>query len=265
MSPGDRPPCPIPVDGQVLECVINVSEGRRSALVAAAGRGGGPPCPGHPLRCRPQPVGADPRRPGRGSGGGGPPGGRGGGGAARPAHPSGGPPPDRDAGRGAVRGPGPGGPGGNLVDGPIEAAVAARDRFAAWAGSALDLPCFLYGPERSLPDVRRQAWSSLVPDHGPPSPHPGAGAVAVGARPVLVAYNLWLRPARPASAIWPGDGRPPSAAPGCGRWACRWPAQCRSRATSSILGGSTRSGLRPGGRSAPTGSGPSTTSRAGRV
>jgi glutamate formiminotransferase / 5-formyltetrahydrofolate cyclo-ligase len=79
-----------------------------------------------------------------------------------------------------------------LRNGPIEPARLARDRFARWAGSTLDLPCFLYGPERSLPDVRRRAWVTLPPDTGPLTPHPTAGAVAVGARPVLVAYNVWL-------------------------------------------------------------------------
>jgi glutamate formiminotransferase len=71
-------------------------------------------------------------------------------------------------------------------------ALAARDAFAAWASAALDVPCFLYGPERSLPEVRRQAFTALVPDVGPPTPHPTAGAISVGARPPLVAYNLWL-------------------------------------------------------------------------
>src|SRR5207244_3533092 len=58
----------------------------------------------------------------------------------------------------------------------------------------LHLPCFLYGAERSLPDVRRGAFTTLEPDAGPPEPHPTAGACAVGARTVLVAYNLWLAP-----------------------------------------------------------------------
>jgi glutamate formiminotransferase len=84
------------------------------------------------------------------------------------------------------------GPDGTLVEGPIDAALAARDRFAGWAASTLALPCFLYGPERTLPDIRRTAWSSLRPQTGPSVAHPTAGAVAVGARPVLVAYNLWL-------------------------------------------------------------------------
>lgn len=74
----------------------------------------------------------------------------------------------------------------------LSVAVAARDRFAAWAGAELGVPCFLYGPERSLPEVRRLAFADLSPDTGPPQAHPTAGAIAVGARPLLVAYNLWL-------------------------------------------------------------------------
>lgn len=74
-------------------------------------------------------------------------------------------------------------------------ALDARNRFCTWAGDHLRLPCFAYGPERSLPDVRRHAFGDLAPVAGPWAPHPTAGAVAVGARPPLVAYNLWL--ARP--------------------------------------------------------------------
>jgi glutamate formiminotransferase len=76
----------------------------------------------------------------------------------------------------------------------LDEAVAARNAFAEWAGRELSLPCFLYGPERSLPAVRREAFQSLAPDAGPPHPHPTAGATAVGARRALVAYNLWLAP-----------------------------------------------------------------------
>jgi len=71
-------------------------------------------------------------------------------------------------------------------------ARTARDEFCRWAGEVLAVPCFRYGPERSLPDVRRGAFRTLAPDCGPPSPHPTAGAIAVGQRPVLVAYNVWL-------------------------------------------------------------------------
>jgi glutamate formiminotransferase len=77
----------------------------------------------------------------------------------------------------------------------LEPAVAARDRFAAWAGTELDLPCFCYGPraggpDRTLPEIRRDAFSRLAPSTGPAAPHPTAGACAVGARHPLVAYNL---------------------------------------------------------------------------
>ena len=82
---------------------------------------------------------------------------------------------------------------------PAEA-ITARDAFAAWAGAELALPCFLYGPQRSLPEIRREAWHSLAPDTGPRAPHPSAGAAAVGARPALVAYNLWLAGADLAEA-----------------------------------------------------------------
>jgi glutamate formiminotransferase len=71
-------------------------------------------------------------------------------------------------------------------------AIAARDRFAVWAGRELALPCLLFGPRRSLPDVRRGAFRTLLPDTGPATRHPTAGATAVGARGPLVAYNVWL-------------------------------------------------------------------------
>jgi glutamate formiminotransferase len=74
----------------------------------------------------------------------------------------------------------------------LTAALRARDDFASWAGRELGLPCYLYGPERSLPEVRRRAFRGLSPDAGPDGPHPTAGATAVGARGPLIAYNLWL-------------------------------------------------------------------------
>jgi glutamate formiminotransferase len=79
-----------------------------------------------------------------------------------------------------------------LGDATIEDAVAARDRFGTWAAADLGVPAFTYGPERSLPEVRRHAWGDLAPAFGPNRPHPRAGAIAVGARPLLVAYNVWL-------------------------------------------------------------------------
>ncbi|HET9441818.1 MAG TPA: hypothetical protein VFO65_00770 [Acidimicrobiales bacterium] len=72
----------------------------------------------------------------------------------------------------------------------------ARDRAAARIARELGVPVFRYGPapEPSLPELRRRAFVELAPDAGPPVPHPTAGATCVGARPLLVAYNLWLAP-----------------------------------------------------------------------
>lgn len=77
----------------------------------------------------------------------------------------------------------------------MDDALDARNAFAQWAAGDLGVPCFLYGPERSLPDVRRHAWRDLAPDvapNGTTSPHPTAGAMCVGARDILVAWNVWL-------------------------------------------------------------------------
>ncbi len=79
-----------------------------------------------------------------------------------------------------------------LADATFADALAARDAFANWAAAELDLPCFYYGPERSLPELRRGAFTTLSPDVGPTVPHPSAGACAVGARELLVAYNVWV-------------------------------------------------------------------------
>lgn len=74
----------------------------------------------------------------------------------------------------------------------LSEAIRARDDFAGWVAKELGVPAFLYGPERTLPEVRRRAFRDLPPDHGPQAPHPRAGAVAVGARPLLVAWNVYL-------------------------------------------------------------------------
>jgi glutamate formiminotransferase / 5-formyltetrahydrofolate cyclo-ligase len=74
----------------------------------------------------------------------------------------------------------------------LRPALAARDSFAEFAAAELGLPCFLYGPERSLPEIRRTAFHGLAPDVGPSHPDPRSGAVCIGARLPLVAYNLVL-------------------------------------------------------------------------
>jgi glutamate formiminotransferase / 5-formyltetrahydrofolate cyclo-ligase len=78
---------------------------------------------------------------------------------------------------------------------PADAAAAAV-RFGRSAAERWDLPVFLYDgadPERrTLPSVRRDAFRGRSPDFGPPREHPRLGAVAVGARPVLVAVNCDL-------------------------------------------------------------------------
>jgi glutamate formiminotransferase / 5-formyltetrahydrofolate cyclo-ligase len=79
-----------------------------------------------------------------------------------------------------------------LAGSTLADAIAARDRFAAWIAARLEVPAFLYGPERSLPEVRRLAFGDLSPAAGPAHPHPRAGAVAVGARGPLVAWNAYL-------------------------------------------------------------------------
>jgi glutamate formiminotransferase len=81
-----------------------------------------------------------------------------------------------------------------------ERGLRARDAFAQWVATELGLPAFLYGPGRSLPDVRREAWRTSLPDFGPSGPHPTAGSVAVGARRLMVAFNIWLAEADLAKA-----------------------------------------------------------------
>jgi glutamate formiminotransferase / 5-formyltetrahydrofolate cyclo-ligase len=82
-----------------------------------------------------------------------------------------------------------------LGESPRVAVDAARE-FAARFAAELEIPVFFYGAAdsegRDLPSVRRDAFTRRAPDVGPPQPHPRWGATAVGARPPLVAVNCWL-------------------------------------------------------------------------
>jgi len=81
---------------------------------------------------------------------------------------------------------------------PVEPTIAIdlRNDTARWISQDYGVPTFLYGPVgdavRTLPEVRRHAFDDLAPDYGPATPSPTLGAAAVGARAVLVAWNIWL-------------------------------------------------------------------------
>ena len=99
---------------------------------------------------------------------------------------------------------------------PLEGAtmddcIALARRLGQRVGEELEIPVFLYEraatrPDReNLADVRRGEFEGLRaeigtnpsrdPDFGPKRIHPTAGAVVIGARPFLVAYNIYLGPA----------------------------------------------------------------------
>src|SRR2546422_527379 len=86
--------------------------------------------------------------------------------------------------------------------------VALARQLAQRAAAELEIPIYLYAraatrPERErLPDVRKGEFEGLRerlgkdpaadPDFGPQRIHPTAGATAIGARPFLVAFNIYL-------------------------------------------------------------------------
>ena len=86
--------------------------------------------------------------------------------------------------------------------------VALARRLADRAAAELQIPIYLYAkaatrPERErLPDIRKGEFEGLRdrigkdpaadPDFGPKRIHPTAGATAIGARPFLVAFNIYL-------------------------------------------------------------------------
>ncbi len=85
--------------------------------------------------------------------------------------------------------------------------IALSREIGEEVGSRFGVPVFLYEDSassesrRNLADVRKGEFEGLAakmsrpdwkPDFGPDSPHPTAGAVAIGARAPLIAYNINL-------------------------------------------------------------------------
>lgn len=93
----------------------------------------------------------------------------------------------------------------------MEDCIALARELGERVGRDLEIPVFLYEraatrPEReNLADVRRGEFEGARdeigtnpardPDYGPKRIHPTAGATVIGARPFLVAYNVYLGPA----------------------------------------------------------------------
>lgn len=102
-----------------------------------------------------------------------------------------------------------------LGDTPMKEAVAAAEALASEVAERFGLPVYLYEqaarkPERRrLADIRRGGFESLparmadpawAPDFGPPRVHPTAGATVIGARFFLIAFNVVLETADVAIA-----------------------------------------------------------------
>lgn len=100
----------------------------------------------------------------------------------------------------------------------MDACAELAREFGRRIASELDVPVFLYerasiGPVPvSLPEIRRGGLESLfgpssgiggpkrIPDFGPDTAHETAGAVAVGAREILIAFNILLTSPEPSIA-----------------------------------------------------------------
>jgi len=77
---------------------------------------------------------------------------------------------------------------GSIAKQDLAAAKDYRDDFIEWAGKTLGLPCIGYGPEHSLPEIRKLLKNCEPPMAG----HKTAGITSVGARQLLLAYNLYI-------------------------------------------------------------------------
>ena len=100
-------------------------------------------------------------------------------------------------------------------EGSERGAIVIARALARALAADLNLSVHLYGAaarsaaRAALPDIRRGGFESLAerqaqpdgePDEGPAVPHPTAGAVAVGVRPLMAAWNIQLIGA-PAPAL----------------------------------------------------------------
>ena len=89
----------------------------------------------------------------------------------------------------------------------MDACIALAKQTAALVAERCHVPVFLYeeaastDERRSLANIRRGGVDGVArrmqqpawyPDFGPGQPHPTAGATAIGARPILIAYNVNL-------------------------------------------------------------------------
>ena len=89
----------------------------------------------------------------------------------------------------------------------MDACIDLARSFGAHIAERFEVPVYLYAraarrsDREKLADVRRGQYEGLKteisqrgrePDFGPATMHPSAGAVAVGARPFLIAYNINL-------------------------------------------------------------------------
>ncbi len=98
-----------------------------------------------------------------------------------------------------------------LRDATMELCVAVAAEVGRTVAGRFGLPVFLYeeaassDDRRNLAEVRRGGLNGLAhrmrqpewkPDFGPDQPHPSAGATAIGARPILIAYNVNLATTR---------------------------------------------------------------------
>jgi glutamate formiminotransferase len=94
-----------------------------------------------------------------------------------------------------------------IADATMADCVALAKRVGAEVASTFGVPVFLYEEastnpaRRNLEDIRRGEFEGLAaklsqpewaPDFGPKAPHPSAGAVVIGARMPLIAYNINL-------------------------------------------------------------------------